>query len=428
MGNGFKVVKRLGYIGLNVGRAKGLDVFNQGPGKFNQTRLCFNKAWAKRLVLGLVERNKALVEKLAATAHLTLPLGMDYRRWLLHPVGQPALFWLGVGLVSFALFAPMLGPWGAMLKAGADVLVFAALARTNTSGLFPRFFARRRYLVFAGLLALAVLVAALLLTVVDARLFGQPNFTRPWLRVLRGFPIYNLFLCFLVAVGSTIVKLAQNERQHQAARERFQHQQLRAELDLLKAQVNPHFLFNTLNNIYTLAYLKSDQTAELVNKLAGLMRYLLYDGNAARVPLDSEVAFLQDYVSLYALRDEASKVRFELERAHEGPTGGIEPLLFVPLIENCFKYCDLGHEAAFIQIGLAIGTQTIALTTENSVGSTPPPSSGGFGLANLRQRLALLYPGRHQLETRSGPGRFWARLELSTCPLPTDTPTALPWT
>jgi two-component system, LytTR family, sensor kinase len=421
-------MKQLGYIGLNVGRARGLEVFNQGPGKFNQARVCFNKASAKRLGPGLVERKATLVEKLAATARRALTLGMDYRRWLLHPVGQPALFWLGVGLVSFALFALMLGPWGAMLKAGADVLVFAALARVNMSGLFPQFFARRRYLVFAGLLALAVLAAALVLTVVDARLFGQPNFTRPWLRVLRGFPLYNLFLCFLVAVGSTIVKLAQNERQHQAARERFQHQQLQAELDLLKAQINPHFLFNTLNNIYTLAYLKSDQTAEMVNKLAGLMRYLLYDGNAARVPLDSEVAFLQDYVSLYALRDEASKVRFGLVRAHEGPTGDIEPLLFIPLIENCFKYCDLGDEAAFIHIELAIRAQAVVLTTENSVGNAPPPSPGGFGLANLRQRLALLYPGQHQLETRSGPGQFWARLELSTSPPSTDLPTTLPWT
>jgi hypothetical protein len=402
-----------------------LEVFNQGRGKFNQTLFCLNQAWAQLGQASLVEPKATLVENPAGTARPGVPLGMDYRRWLLHPAGQPTLFWLGVGLVSFALFAPMLGAGGALLKAGASMLVFAALAHACMNLLFPKFFARGQYIAFAGLLSVAVLAAAMVLIVVDARFFGQPNVTRQWLRVLRGFPLYNLFLCFLVAIGSTIVKLAQNERQHQAARELYQRQRLQAELDLLKAQVNPHFLFNTLNNIYTLAYLKSDQTAEMVSKLAGLMRYLLYDGNAARVPLAKEIAFLQDYVSLYALRDEAGKVRLEVAPAPEGPTGDIEPLLFVPLIENCFKYCDLGEAVAFIHITLAVEAQAVVLTTENSV-SSAPPGPGGFGLANLRQRLALRYPDKHHLETRSSPGRFWARLALSTGPSPTNHPTALP--
>jgi LytS/YehU family sensor histidine kinase len=334
------------------------------------------------------------------------------------------LFWTGFGLISLSLFAGTLGIQNAFLKVSFTVASLSFLAYFNILFLIPYFFEKKRYLIYSILIIILIVSISLILIYIDSHfeLLKNPKATDKF-RITKGFPIYNLLITMTVAIISTTFKLNEKAKQHENLKQLFQNQQLRAELDLLKAQINPHFLFNTLNNIYTLAYLKSDQTAEMISKLSELMRYMLYEGSLHKVLLTKEIAFLKNYIMLYRLKNEDANVSFELVGELSPSTQPmanitIEPLLFIPLIENCFKYCDLSEGQAFIKIDLEVLHDKFILKTENTIDithhidTTKPKEIGGIGLKNLQQRLNLLYPQRHLLEVRKENSIFKVNLEI----------------
>lgn len=192
-----------------------------------------------------------------------------------------------------------------------------------------------------------------------------------------------------------------------------------AELQLLNAQVHPNFLFNTLNNLYALTLKQSNRAPEVVDRLTGLLRFVVEQGNAAQVTLRDEVALLRDYVALEQLRYGA---RLTLILAVEGisPAAGtpsplIAPLLLLPLVENAFKHGaaeQLG--AAHISIALAVGGSRFTCVITNSKSSTPAagPEPHCIGLRNVQQRLHLLYPQQHRFEIDAQEHTFTVRLTL----------------
>ncbi|MGI4824448.1 MAG: sensor histidine kinase [Janthinobacterium lividum] len=205
-----------------------------------------------------------------------------------------------------------------------------------------------------------------------------------------------------------------SQRQRQA----YAHQQLLSELSMLKAQLNPHFLFNTLNNIYSLASRKSDRAPEAVLRLAESMRYLLYESAADTVPLAQELRHLQGFLELQRLRlplaEAAAAIVLHAQVAPEVLAAPVAPLLLLPLAENAFKHGDLAARPA---VGLELEATAAGLrfVVHNFVAATPagPLPAGGLGLANLRRRLALLYPDRHTLTVQAGPAEYTVTLHLS---------------
>ncbi|MEM6326844.1 MAG: histidine kinase [Bacteroidota bacterium] len=213
---------------------------------------------------------------------------------------------------------------------------------------------------------------------------------------------------------------ARVERQ-QAARERLERT---AQLDRLKAQLNPHFLFNTLNSLYALAIDGSPQLPEYLSKHAALLRYALYDADVPAVSLAQDVEFLEQYVALEQLRLEDE---VEVDVHIRGSLDGlyVPPLLFVPLVENCFKYLDRRAEAPFIRIEMEVDADSVLhLRLENrAVPPGPVEAStarrgGGVGLRNVRERLALLYPGRHTFTAGALADRFLVDVTLRLAPVP----------
>ena len=197
-----------------------------------------------------------------------------------------------------------------------------------------------------------------------------------------------------------------------------------AELAMLKLQVSPHFLFNTLNNIRWLARKKSDQTEEAVVKLSQLLRYILYQAQRDHVSLTKEIEHLHHYIDLQQMRlNDRQTVDFSVE----GPVDGllIEPLLFIPFVENAFKYGLHGQEASHIQIALHVSESVLAFSVENPLFALSGASSedSGIGIANVKQRLALHYPNRHTLEYGEKAGKFIAHILLQLHPV-TDSPKA----
>jgi LytS/YehU family sensor histidine kinase len=199
----------------------------------------------------------------------------------------------------------------------------------------------------------------------------------------------------------------------------FQQEKLKAELQLLKSQVHPHFLFNTLNNLYSLTLTKSEQAPEIVVKLSGLLRYMLYECNTPRVPLMKEISMLHSYIELEKLRygahlDISVSIRGDLEHKQ------IAPLLLLPFIENSFKHgASELLDQAWISLDISVKENSLRFKLINSKPADSLPfdkqnnHSAGIGLSNVKKRLALIYPGLHELKTTTEEDTFIVNLSLT---------------
>ena len=184
------------------------------------------------------------------------------------------------------------------------------------------------------------------------------------------------------------------------------------ELNFLKAQVNPHFLFNTLNNLYGLIIQeRTEESAQTVSRLSDFMRYTLHDSSERKVPLEKELDLIRNYIELEQLR--LNKVRVGLQIENDQSIKQIPPLLFLPLIENAFKYVvDQGTES-FIEIDLVAEKSAIDFRIGNNFDPEQENTqSGGLGLSNLQKRLNLLFPGSHRYETNMTDQLYSAQLKL----------------
>ena len=182
--------------------------------------------------------------------------------------------------------------------------------------------------------------------------------------------------------------------------EQAQHQALQAELKFLREQLHPHFLFNTLNNIYSLSQAQSEKTSEMILRLSHLLEYMLYEGSNALVPLEQELLALRDYAELERLR---LGDRLNLSFNVEGETGKskIAPLLLFPFLENCFKHgCHKAVGHAWINFNMHVADGSAVFKIQNSVPGNIPASiePQGIGLKNISRRLELIYPGKHELK------------------------------
>ncbi|HTI91535.1 MAG TPA: sensor histidine kinase [Puia sp.] len=225
------------------------------------------------------------------------------------------------------------------------------------------------------------------------------------------FPRQSLHFNFinLFAITGFAYFLNRWEAEHIIQRLKQQHLQL--QLNYLKAQLHPHFFFNTLNNIYSLALYRSEKTAPMVEKLSQLMRYIVYNGKEDRVPLQKEIEFLQNFVQLENIRhDERTLISFTVQ----GDAHGIDvpPLLFMPILENSFKHGLNVIDNPWMEAGMLIENNEIIFEVRNSNTQHASPGEPGIGLENLRQRLDLLYPEKHSILVQQTKNQFEVNLTL----------------
>lgn len=187
----------------------------------------------------------------------------------------------------------------------------------------------------------------------------------------------------------------------------------KAELALLKSQVNPHFFFNTLNNLYSLAVNQSEKTAEVVLKLSEMMRHTIYEGQKDRVKLDDEIEYLKRYIKLHQIRYQKEvDITFNAPKQN---TLEVAPLLFIILLENAFKHgIDSQINDAFVHVDLTIDKTKLRFIIKNNFDAGSSEKSMGIGLKNLRQRLELQYQGLYLLEEKTEDNIYTATLEIDT--------------
>lgn len=250
------------------------------------------------------------------------------------------------------------------------------------------------------------LLAQLLISLPINTVFGRSIF------VTNPFELENAFGAFAIMLISLPIVLAlqwgkQNNRILSLEKEKSQ-----TELDLLKQQLNPHFFFNTLNNLYALSLQKSDKTPESILQLSELMRYTIYKGQEKTVKLSQELDHIDDYIQLQQIRLQKN-LNFEFNKQVKNDQVDIAPLLLIVLIENAFKHgIEPADDTASLKLSLISNDNTLVFSCENSFDPEEVNEIKGIGIDNLRKRLELLYPDRYTLEITTIANIFRAELKL----------------
>ena len=225
----------------------------------------------------------------------------------------------------------------------------------------------------------------------------------------------TLFPAFFIFTVSTAIRIINEWFRAEKQKKEMENEKLNAELAFLKSQVNPHFLFNILNNICSLARKKSDDTENAIIRLSQIMRYMLSDSKDEKVNLEKEVEYLRNYIELQQLRiSDKVQVNFSLEGMPETKT--IEPMLLIPFVENAFKHGVSYREESVIDIFLKVLDSGISFRVENTVfrkEGEPIALESGIGLKNVLRRLELLYPGSHRIDIRDTGQKYRVDLQIA---------------
>ena len=301
------------------------------------------------------------------------------------------------------------------------LVFFAFYVYFNAIYLIPNFLKQRSVLTYFLLFFTSALILTPLRSLVYyLRFWGMADLQNEVLSSQ-----WFTFLSFLIVGGvTTTAKIVINWVEDQRRMRELEKENLQSELKFLRSQINPHFLFNTLNSLYALTLKKSDLAPEMLIRLSEIMRYMLYDCNEPKVLLEKEVKFMGNYVELERLRyGEDVEIDFKLEGEIQDQK--IAPLLFIPFFENAFKH-GLSNRIGqgWISISFLFQEELVTLVIENSVPeekdqhmwvqkSKSKSDSSGIGLENIKRRLNLLYPDEHTLDIEKSPKQFKITLTIN---------------
>lgn len=307
--------------------------------------------------------------------------------WLLHAGTWAALYLVRLPFFfNNAVSAPV-------LHNAASFALFIGLFYLNAYGLVNGFYERGRRGLYVLASGTAVWATAYLSRTLDAALFDG-SLATAFMSPAR-YRAYTLGLCAAVAGVSFFYQVLRNRTAEQRRQQAIIARQNEAQLLYLRAQINPHFLFNTLNNLYALAVAQAPQTAETVLRLSNLLRFAIYSSRQALIPLTQELAHIRELLWLDGLRRETpAQVTLTVEGEVDG--AWVEPMLLLPLVENCLKHGDLDlNPAAYLRLHLRATADAVVLRAENSYDpdNQAKDATPGVGLQNVRQRLALQHPG-----------------------------------
>ncbi|MCD4681201.1 MAG: histidine kinase [Bacteroidales bacterium] len=318
---------------------------------------------------------------------------------------------------QFAIFGKKELHWGILGSLFVTVWVDIAATYFTVYYLLPNYLFRKKYVLFAFYLLLsataAILVQRLLLIYISYPIF-YPEYTKKML-FWDINPLYTLVNIYTVVGIFAAIKLTKFWFQNQQVKKELENKNKTSELALLRSQLNPHFLFNTLNNIDSLIMTNQEKASDAIIKLSDIMRFMLYDASTDTVPLTKEINYLKSYISLQQMRlKNPNFVSFRLEGNCEGKA--IAPILFIPFVENAFKHGQKNVKAPGIKIILTCQTKSINFEIINNYNETKPHNidkTPGIGLANTKRRLELLYPERHKLEITKEGSYYISRLSIN---------------
>ena len=337
-------------------------------------------------------------------------IGLFKKRWLYH-----ALFWIMYYFFLCLVFynAYQIHDFIFFVQLILFMPFSAALVYVNFYILIPYFLYRKKYFYYALLLSLSLFGAAFIDQLLK-QLYA--HFGSKWFAFTAELNFQNLFSeaisLFYLSGFTTAVKLSKDWIQNQQLMKEKEKQYLETELNFLKAQIQPHFFFNTLNNLYSLTLKKSDQAPEIVLKLSALMSYMLYESNTPKVSLSKEITYLQNYLDLEKLRfGQRLVVTFEMEGQIEEVN--IPPMILILFLENSFKHGVKNNlNKIHIAISLRVADGFLFFGVKNPVGDNTSTGNAGIGLKNAKRRLDLLYGDNYHLDLSEKQNEFIVSLKM----------------
>jgi two-component system, LytTR family, sensor kinase len=331
-----------------------------------------------------------------------------------HDLFRHIIFWIFVAILVTLLGAKQGNFLFVLSNELINVFFYGILVYFNLNYLVKHYLYKNKFFIYATLMILAAVIITPIKAVVFYMKFTHYPLTRN--ELIQNLNWYFLLHVFVAGV-STVIKIIADWARQMRERQELENQTMQSELRFLKSQINPHFLFNTLNNLYALTLKKSDDAPEIVIKLSEMMRYMLYDCNEKQVLLSKEIEYLQNYLDLERLRQhKTTDIQFDVIGDIGQQT--IAPLLFIPFLENSFKHgITNALEASFIHIRLTARGNQVEFDIENSrpaqLPSTGMKRSGGIGLVNVKRRLQLLYPEAYQLDIQENPDTYHVTLKIN---------------
>lgn len=332
-------------------------------------------------------------------------------RWFQH-----SLFWS----LSFYIFLRIIVQQEAvysidLIYAGLFHISLILAVYTNLYLLIPKWLQQKRYAIYLLCILALIGISALLnrwfVDQLGGLLFEGYYFISEFsLWEIAQFTTTYLGISSLLQWSKAWFTVQEKERRIN----QLEKEKLDIELQALKAQINPHFLFNSLNNLYSLALDQDQKTPELILGLSKCLRYMLYECSGERVPLEKELNYIADYIELQKMRlANAAEVNFEINGIIKEQQ--IAPLLLIPILENAFKHGLKGDIAnAYLDLNITIEEQQLALFAKNNKGQIDDSlkTHKGLGLHNLKQQLSLVYPEKHQISIDETANDFALCLKL----------------
>jgi sensor histidine kinase YesM len=319
-------------------------------------------------------------------------------------IGFHILFWIFIGLYDFDYLVDLFSLKYGLVYTLFEVSIYAAEFYINLFFLLPVILEKKgKFLYFLGIvLLLATFCSVYFVTGLNEDLLSE-NFTRAILSFLLNHSLYIL-MSFFVWYFYKFEKEKQKRLQ-------LENEKLQSEMMLLKSQISPHFLFNALNNIYTLTLLKNDDAPKMLASLSDILRYFLYEGSKKAVFLESEIEVITKYIQIQKYRQIPGMKNISVNVS--GKTSGLKvpPLLFMTLIENAFKHGDIAEDAdGFVNITFNVVGNKIEVTIINSF--HPKEMGNGIGLKNVKSQLEILYGKNHVMNITTKNNNFIVNLCL----------------
>ena len=327
-------------------------------------------------------------------------------------------------LVAFLLFIAISGvstAWESFQRTTINLLFLIILFYLNARVFIDRYFEKRQYGKLVLISVSVIFAAAALRTWIEMKVMGgslflgKANVPHPELKMFSAYFISFVLLMFF----STMYQLVENRNKLVLQHTLLEARHHEAQLNFLKAQINPHFLFNTLNNIYAAATVKHPRTPDMVLRLSELLRYVTYDGQHDKINLTKEITQIRGYMDLF---DWKSPAPLPVTLDVQGDTASvtIEPMLLLPLVENAYKHSNVEDEnatGAFIEMTLNVQENSnLLFRVRNSFDANNHQKDevGGVGLENVKRRLELHYPGKSHLQISKKDDIFEVSLSLKT--------------
>lgn len=332
------------------------------------------------------------------------------------------VIWLGIWVLFAFSFGGMTDDPYFYLRLTLRISVLAGFFNLASYGLLPIYFSgkTRRFLLLTGLAIAGFVFISLVfeLTIFrsprpgDAHLTPLQELAKNW----KFFVLPNVFTIVAILGSASAFQAISAYEGKKKAEEEANRRRLEAEIALLKSQINPHFLLNTINNLYALSLTEPDKTPDALLRLASMVRYILYECAKPLVPLQDDLAFIESYIALQRLRL-SPNVTLHTELPTAVPASlMVEPMILITFIENAFKHGLTTAQPCTVRIALTVTGSHLHLLVENPIFPDKPLQTAepsGIGAINTRQRLAHFYPGLHQLDVRTENGLYRVDLGLT---------------